>query len=257
MTPLFQDKESVRILDIAAASGEPTLSLAKALPNATFVATDIAEAYAVLAQQRVEAEGFQNITFEQADGESLEQYPDASFDAVTCSLGLMFFDDERKGLSEFYRVLKPGGTLAVTVWSHNVPFFELSVKAAEQLGPLENGESQTPVNTAMRFGDAKNLLKTFEDVGFVESKHHQFEVTFRLSGEGPDGWWGRMWRTPFPLKAAVSRAINQGCEPAEAITKAKALLEKEYNSVNYISENGDLVASNNYCNFLMGTKPGN
>src|SRR5262245_16709702 len=48
------------------------------------------------------------------DGQALS-FPDESFDAVVCSLGLMFFPDTRRGLAEFRRVLCPGRRAAVSV----------------------------------------------------------------------------------------------------------------------------------------------
>lgn len=42
-------------------------------------------------------------------------FPEGRFDAVICQLGLMFFTDPARGLSEFYRVLRKGGWAAVSV----------------------------------------------------------------------------------------------------------------------------------------------
>jgi ubiquinone/menaquinone biosynthesis C-methylase UbiE len=43
-------------------------------------------------------------------------FPKDRFDAVVSQFGLMFFDDRALALSEMWRVLKPGGRLAVAVW---------------------------------------------------------------------------------------------------------------------------------------------
>ena len=54
------------------------------------------------------------IKFEQFDGHKL-LYPDAHFDRVICQLGLAFFDDPGRGLTEFRRVLKPEGRAGIIV----------------------------------------------------------------------------------------------------------------------------------------------
>jgi SAM-dependent methyltransferase len=43
-------------------------------------------------------------------------FPDASFDAVVCQFGVMFFDDKPKAFSEARRVLRPGGVYLFNVW---------------------------------------------------------------------------------------------------------------------------------------------
>ena len=43
-------------------------------------------------------------------------FRDAAFDAVACQFGLMFFEDRTQALREMWRVLRPGGRLAVAVW---------------------------------------------------------------------------------------------------------------------------------------------
>ena len=49
-------------------------------------------------------------------------YPPECFDAVILSEVLEHIDDDVRGLREAYRVLKPGGVLAVTVPNANYPF---------------------------------------------------------------------------------------------------------------------------------------
>jgi ubiquinone/menaquinone biosynthesis C-methylase UbiE len=54
------------------------------------------------------------VRLEILDGQALP-YPDNRFDAVICQLGLMFFNDPGRGLSEFHRVLRNGRWAAVSV----------------------------------------------------------------------------------------------------------------------------------------------
>jgi len=54
------------------------------------------------------------------DAEQLE-FPDASFDYVLCGFSLQFFPHLEHTLSEFRRVLKPTGQVAVTTWGEEDP----------------------------------------------------------------------------------------------------------------------------------------
>jgi SAM-dependent methyltransferase len=53
---------------------------------------------------------------------------DESFDCVVSQFGMMFFEDRQKSVDEMYRVLKPGGTLAIAVWrsvEHNPAYADV------------------------------------------------------------------------------------------------------------------------------------
>ena len=54
-------------------------------------------------------------SFVQADAQDLP-FEDGRFDAVTCNFGIMHVPDQAKALAEIARVLKPGGTFAMSVW---------------------------------------------------------------------------------------------------------------------------------------------
>ncbi|KAL4447803.1 hypothetical protein ABPG75_005022 [Micractinium tetrahymenae] len=76
-------------LDVASASGEPAATLARSLgPAATVHATDLPPQMVQLAEARCRRLGLPNVVCNRADAEQL-QYADATFDAVTCCMGLM------------------------------------------------------------------------------------------------------------------------------------------------------------------------
>jgi len=106
-----------RILDIAAGAGEPAVSAAERVgPGGYVLATDISEGIVELALEVARERGFNQIKTRAMDGEKLD-LPDASFDGVLCRLGLMYMPHPVTALSEWRRALKPGGRVAIVVFS--------------------------------------------------------------------------------------------------------------------------------------------
>ena len=64
---------------------------------------------------RAEAEGH-TIEFQEADAENLP-FPDASFDAVMSTFGVMFTPNQEKAASELARVCRPGGRIGLANWT--------------------------------------------------------------------------------------------------------------------------------------------
>jgi SAM-dependent methyltransferase len=60
-------------------------------------------------------------------------FPDASFDAIVCQFGVMFFPDRAKAFAEARRVLKPGGRYIFNVW-HAHAFNPFARVAHETIG---------------------------------------------------------------------------------------------------------------------------
>jgi ubiquinone/menaquinone biosynthesis C-methylase UbiE len=101
-----------RILDVATGTGLAARAARDMVgPGGKVTAGDISATMLDVARRNEKNSG---INFEQFDGHRLP-YPEADFDRVICQLGLAFFDDPGRGLTEFRRVLKPDGRAAVTV----------------------------------------------------------------------------------------------------------------------------------------------
>jgi SAM-dependent methyltransferase len=117
MLDLARIQSGQRILDVAAGAGEPAVSAAQRVgPGGQVLATDISEGIVELARQVARERGLPQIETRVMDGEKLD-LPDAWFDAVLCRLGLMYMPHPVAALREWRRVLKPGGRVAVVVFS--------------------------------------------------------------------------------------------------------------------------------------------
>jgi len=102
-----------RVLEVAAGTGVVTRRLAATLPrSATIVATDLNRA---MLDQASAVGTARSVEWKQADATSLP-FADASFDAVVCQFGAMFFPDKPKAFAEAKRVLRDGGSLIFNVW---------------------------------------------------------------------------------------------------------------------------------------------
>lgn len=103
-----------RVLDIATGKGAVLLPAARLVgTEGRVTGIDLSSAILREAERIAHAEGLTNVEFCKMDAEHLE-FPDQSFDAVTCAFAIFFFPDVDAALREMYRVLKPGGCLAIS-----------------------------------------------------------------------------------------------------------------------------------------------
>jgi ubiquinone/menaquinone biosynthesis C-methylase UbiE len=101
------------VLDVAAGNGNATLAFARRWCRVT--SSDYVDALLSRGRARAEAEG-QDVTFRIADAEHLP-FPDAGFDAVVSTFGVMFAPNQGKAASELLRVCRPGGMIGMANWT--------------------------------------------------------------------------------------------------------------------------------------------
>lgn len=108
-----------RILDIATGTGAALLPAARcAGPQGIVTGIDISAGMLEQARQAADGEELTNTELKKMDAEHLD-FPDASFDIVTCAFGIFYFP--RTALVEIYRVLKPGGVVGLAVFEPFTP----------------------------------------------------------------------------------------------------------------------------------------
>jgi ubiquinone/menaquinone biosynthesis C-methylase UbiE len=93
------------VLDVAAGNGNATLAAARRACDV--VSTDYVPALLDSARARAGAEGH-DVRFEQADAENLP-FPDASFDVVLSTFGVMFTPNQEQAAAELVRVCRKAG----------------------------------------------------------------------------------------------------------------------------------------------------
>ena len=104
-----------RLLDVATGTADLAILAAKTVNEV--IGIDISEGMLSHGRTKVKDRGLEDrITLQQADSIALP-FDDARFDAVTVAFGVRNFEDLERGLSEMFRVLRPGGRLFVLEFS--------------------------------------------------------------------------------------------------------------------------------------------
>lgn len=127
-----------RVLDVAASAGDQTLQTAARVGATGHVlATAISANILAFAAENARKAGYGNIATKVLDGEALD-VPEGSFDAVISRVGLIYFPDQQKALTDMKRALKSGGRVAAIVYStpENNRFFSIPVSIIRRRASL-------------------------------------------------------------------------------------------------------------------------
>ncbi|CAN5364817.1 methyltransferase domain-containing protein [soil metagenome] len=199
-------KDDDIILDVAAGTGEPGLTIATMLSSGKVYITDIAENMVEIARENAIRRGIKNVETITAEVSELP-FADNTFDAISCRFGFMFFPDMELAAKEMVRVLKPGGRIATSVWNVGEKNFWVTAimssihKNIELPAPLPGapGMFRCAAKGFMSdlFGNAglKNITET--------------EVPGKLNCGDADGYWNFMNEVAGPVAAALSKADDR------------------------------------------------
>lgn len=172
-----------KILDIATGTGDLAIELYKALKPDQIIGADISEGMMEVGRKKVTQIGYSGqIAFEWQDSLNLTYEPD-TFDAVTAAFGVRNFQDIEKGISEMYRVLKPGGHLMILELTtpEHFPMKQLFAIYSQTVIPLigrlvskeKNAYNYLPAS--IRVVPQGNVMTgLLERVGFKEAKVRTF-----------------------------------------------------------------------------------
>jgi len=173
-----------RVLDVATGTGAVLLPVARRVgPDGHVTGIDLSGAILKEAESAMHMDGLTNVELRKMDAEHLE-FPDQTFDAVICAFGLFLFPDMQVALREMYRVCKPDGCIAVSVFDKTPfpfdPGFPIMMQqfVAYQVGVL------MPQPIACAPDEAEALLSRF---GFrsVESYSETCDIVYASEEE----WW--------------------------------------------------------------------
>ena len=116
-----------RILDVCCGSGASAIPAAEEVgPDGFVLGVDLAENLVELARGKASRRGLRNVEFRVGDMLVL-QLPEERFDAVVCVFGIFFVPDMPAGVRTLWRLVRPGGKLAITTWGPR--FFEPATTA--------------------------------------------------------------------------------------------------------------------------------
>lgn len=167
-------RSTQRVLDVAAGNGNATLAAARRF--AEVVSTDYVHALLEQARKRAEADHL-SVTFQEADAEQLP-FPDASFDVVLSTFGVMFTPNQQRAARELVRVCRPGGKIGLANWTPEGFIGQLFKVVGKYVPPTPGMKSP------LLWGTKAHLEALFQPDATVAAKSANFVFRYR----SPQHW---------------------------------------------------------------------
>lgn len=233
---LLDPENADMVLDVAAGTGEPGLTIAAMMNGGKVVITDLAEDMLAIARENASLRRIKNIETRACDVCELP-FADNTFDAISCRFGFMFFPDMLLAAKEMFRVLKPGGRIATAVW--NVP--EKNFWVTVTMGAISrNIELPAPSQGAPGiFRCAKDgfISDLFSQAGLKNIS--QNEIEGKLNCKTADVYWNFITEVAAPVVAGLSKADDAMKEKIKG--EVYQALNQKYPDGNILIDSSALV----------------
>ena len=192
-----------KVLDVAAGNGNASLAAARRWCDV--VATDYVPALLERARERAAAERLA-IEFREADAEALP-FPNASFDVVVSTFGVMFTPDQDRAATELIRVCRHGGKIGLANWTPEGFIGQVFKTIGKHLPPPAG------VKSPALWGTRARIAELFEPHA-VSIKSSQRNFVFRYRSpehwlEVFKGYYGPLLKTFAALAPAGQAALRR------------------------------------------------
>lgn len=174
-----------RVLDVCCGSGASAIPAAERVGSSGHVvAVDLSERLLALGREKAARRGLAHLEFRSGDMEALG-FPDGRFDAVICVFGIFFVPEMAAAVRELWRMVRPGGSLAITTWGSgfaeplNSVFWE-SVRA-------ERPDLYKGFNPWDRISEPESLERLLLDAGVTG--HSCVAEEYEHPVASPEDWW--------------------------------------------------------------------
>jgi ubiquinone/menaquinone biosynthesis C-methylase UbiE len=190
------------VLELACGPGGVGLAAAERVaPGGEVVVSDVVTEMTAIAAARAHERGLTNVRTAVLDLEAIDQ-ADASYDVVLCREGLMFAVDPEQAGREAYRVLRPGGRIAVSVWGPRAqnPWLGVVFDAVTTQTGMPVPPPGMPGPFALEDRDRLCRILTAAGFGAVRVE----EVPTPLRAPSFEAWWTRTASVAGPLATILA-----------------------------------------------------
>ena len=207
------------ILDVGCGTGWCTIAAANLLgTQGNIVGVDIADNLLELARNKSVSAGVSNVEFSVGNAEELN-FADNSFDVVLSSLVIFLLNDINKALGEWYRVLKPGGTVVISSFGETLlqPLFQMLMEKFAQYedSVYIDNRSDAPTNST------EKCFKLLKNNGFENIAVSEEQMGFYLPDV--DAYWKELTSQPYRFRISRFPSDIQNTFKEEHLSDVSAL----------------------------------